>query len=270
MRLSSSRSFLSIATLLVCLVFISGCRYLIPEDPSAPRYNSVLGGKRAPEKNDETMHRPIMGTNPLAAVEPVPTAPVYAANAMPPTTMMEAPSYPPVSAQTEAIAEQRLQPPANYEAAYVPPPTATGERSFWDRMAFWREDPQPTAQDYARMQAAQRQAPEENVQPVRMASVGYPQLSTVPQAPMSDAARLSAVRNQLEQDRNAAAMASQQLGAAAAAEPSLLSPMPVASAPLPPPAPMTPMPMPSAAAPSGLEPITLRPPQPAYSAPYYR
>ena len=281
MRFSHAQRAFTLGLVLVLCTSISGCRYLIPEDPSAPRYNDVLGGKRVPERNQSTGKPQASMSAPTLAAAPVATAPVYYG---------ATPEYPPVSDETRALAAQRFEP--SYTAATPPGMPVADDRSFWDRMAFWREDEGPNAQAIAREQAYLRKAPIENTQPVmqapmlaaptavyttpmaqpapmavvaqppiapqvQMASVGYPQLSNVPAAPMSDAARMQGVRAQLEQDRYAASQASQNLARQAAQEPSLLSTLPA------PPSPMMASPAPPMyqAPSSGLEPIRLTPPQ---------
>jgi hypothetical protein len=67
------------------LASLPACSLLIPENPSTPRYNSVLGAPRAPE------------LNPAAARSMSPTSSAAPANA---------PSFPPVDPATEARAAQ--------------------------------------------------------------------------------------------------------------------------------------------------------------------
>ncbi len=265
----SSRVSPSIFTVILCLVCLTGCKWLIPENPSAPRYNTVLGGKRTPALN-----------RPAGADAPYVPGPgsqaMPPAGALAPAVVQAAPAYPPVSVETQAMAEQRISEQQMATPPSAPPPQ---ERGFWDRMAFWRSD-EPQLQVSAAVQPTMeaRRMPPENVMqgaPVDAVQVAdnsaYPKLSAVPPRPQSDAERLASVRSQLEQERATANQSSTNLSAAAAAEPSLLAPMPepvsVNTLP-PPPKPMmesvappsyTPaMSAPLAAAP--LPPIVLKPP----------
>ena len=266
MNISAFPSRLLSCILLLGIVPLAACQFLIPEDQSAPRYNTVVGEKRIPERNRE------LRAAPQSSFEPSPAANNFGA----PQRLSTAPAS---AAQNE-------------------------ERSVWDRVAFW----EPSAVE---VPVGVRQVPEENnelanvapaaglsvatsasapasvityappSQSFQLATVGfptanpesYPQLSAVPARPVSDAARLDAVRAQLAQDRLNAAQASSNLSAAAAAEPSLLAPIPepvaVTSLP-PPPAPAQPLyqtpPAPLPAQPLPLAPIALRPPAPAPAA----
>lgn len=268
MRFPLNHAVLPVSVAVLCLLVLSGCRFLIPEDPSAPRYNTVLGGKRVPERNRE----------------------------VPPGPSSQAPSSYTTSSAASYSSGARQSP------AYAAPVEPAQERGFWDRMAFWRSDDTPSAPPPPAA-AAPRQMPVENASMLASSSAypaatpayqaspayatpsytsnsnAYPQLSTVPPRPDADAARLSAVRAQLEQERMAAGSASANLSAAAAAEPSLLAPMPepVAVSSLPPPpqpmisSPPPPTYQPAPAPATAMEPIRLRPPvpEPTSQAPAY-
>ena len=268
MQFSFRRSVRPALVLAALLMGLTGCRLLIPEEQNAPRYNTVLGDKRVPERNRET---PI---GPDSSAEPF--APVRISAAM---------EHPETAPATSAPGD---------------------ERSVWDRMAFWREDT---------MAQGARQVPVENTNELaaiapsygvntvasstsqadgisyappqgafQVAAVGYPtsnpesypQLSAVPLRPDSDAARLNAVRAQLERDRMNAGQSAANLSAAAAAEPPILSPIPepvaVTNLP-PPPAPAAPIyqapvapPTPLASPPIVAAPVALQPPAPAPAA----
>lgn len=275
----------------------SGCSFLIPENPSEARYNTVLGERRVPQENAKM-------TGGGASSMPVPSAPVQQqpmvqqmpAQELPPATPAPVPApvtsidLPPVDANTQRLAAERLQ----------------------------QQQDQMLAERMASSNAPQRSVPNENMQ---MAGGSYPDLRQVPPAPPrsgpnSDAARLDAVRQQLERDRAAATDTTRQVRDAAAAEPSMLGPngtmpapepimsAPVPSpqsfnapsapargtvAPLPPPPPLAAAPAPMAKAsatapiqmdqlpmntaparaPMAMEPITLRPPVVAQPAPQF-
>lgn len=298
----------SLAALTLVSVLASGCAFLIPENPSEPRYNTVLGERRVPQENAKTMgvgngggssmaapvapvQQQAIQEQPMMQPERAPAAPM-AAPAPAPVAMMD---LPPVDPNTQRIAAERIQ---------------QQDRSLADRLAFWREDGDSS-----------RTIPSENT-PTR--STGYPELSQVPPAPQStgpgsDAERLAAVRAELERDRSSAVSTSAQVRSAAAAEPSMLPPAvgvapaaePVYTAPAPapysqnapvnvppaadvrggiatlppPPMPYTPAPAASAPAPiqmdaipmrsasapapAAIEPIMLRPPVVATPAPQF-
>lgn len=193
MRLSSRRY--GIFMLLVATFSAGGCAFLIPDNPSTPRYNSVIGERRVPKENMGMLKNggaPAMSPGmPMTAPEPMvqatPLPPVAAA----PSTGAPEPimALPPVDAQTQRIADARLA-------------------------------------DEARQQG--RSVPAENMQ---LASSDYPILSDVPPAPpvsgdASAAERLGNVRRELEQQRVVSEQAKTQLERDAAAEPSMLSDLP--------------------------------------------
>lgn len=188
-----------ISTLLTLSLSAGGCAFLIPDNPSTPRYNTLLGERRMPKENAGMMKN---GAAPAA----VPSAPI-----VPPEPMVQAAPLPPV---------------ANAAPAAAPEPS----------MALPPVDPQTQriadAQLADAAQAQGRSVPAENLQ---LASNDYPVLSEVPPAPpvsgdASAAQRLSNVRRELEQQRTLTEQAKTQLERDAAAEPSMLSELPNPSA----------------------------------------
>lgn len=285
-----------LAALITVPVLASGCSFLIPENPSEPRYNTVLGERRMPQENAKmtgaggaTSGAPAPATsNAPAPVRPqsmVEQAPLPVVAAAPAPAPIMSTDLPPVDPMTQRIAAERMQQQA------AAPAVAGGANG--------------------------RTVPSENS--TQLAASDYPKLNQVPPAPPvsgagSDAQRLEAVRRQLELDRAAAAQTTRQVRDAAAAEPSMLGPngelpapqpimapapapapapqsfnapsgqgnMVVASLPPPPPAPMAvvskqapiqmdkiPMNTAPVAAPRAMEPITLRPPVVAAPAPQF-
>ena len=163
---------------LLLAVALCSCSLLIPDNPSAPRYNTVIGGSRRPEMNppasggDVQSHN--MGTSAATAV-------VKNDDENTPQPMAAAP--------TEQVV-----------ASDVPPPSGM---------------------------SSGRQAPAEN----GIAVAGdYPSLQQVPPSTTDpkEAARLNAVRAQLESDRNTAQGDRSRLNNDAVAEPSLIGIQPPA------------------------------------------
>lgn len=219
----------------------SSCSFLIPENPSTPRYNKVIGERRVPQENMKTMQGGAPQNSMAAPVAPmaqapmVDTAPMVAAAPAPaPIASMD---LPPVDPTTQRIAAERMQ----AQGRTVP-----------------SENMQTASSDY----------PQLNQVPPAPARSG----------PDSDAERLRAVREQLERDRAAATGTTQQVRDAAAREPSMLAPTsgtapapePIMTAPIS--APM-PAPLPQASAPVSVPSevrgsiASLPPPPPVYSAP---
>lgn len=265
-----------LAALITVPVLASGCAFLIPENPSEPRYNTVMGERRMPQENAK-----MVGSGGSASgVRPAPVAPVMQQSTPQPTMEPAAPVQP-VSAAPA---------PSAVTAMDLPPVDPNTQRIAAERM---------------QNNAAARNVPSENTQ---VAASDYPSLNQIPPAPPlngpgSDAQRLEAVRAQLERDRANAAQTTRQVRDAAASEPSMLgpngtvpeplmkTPAPPQSmnAPLPPPPPVysapAPAPMASApapiqmdnlpmntappSAPRALEPIALRPPVAATPAPQF-
>lgn len=88
------------------LASLSACTYFIPEDPSAPRYNQVLGERHRPERNVNMPDGPQSDNS--AAVNAF-TNPAYQSPApVMPVTQSNLPSYPPVDAATQARAEREM------------------------------------------------------------------------------------------------------------------------------------------------------------------
>lgn len=207
------RTFFPVCALLLCLVFITGCKLFIPEDQSGPRFNTVVGGRHVPQLNAASARgmAPDQSPEPQSSAAPVAPAAPMAGNAA---------AYPPVSPETRALAEQRMAASGD----------AQPKRSMWDRMAFWRSDDAASAP--AAPATARRQMPTENTQ----VAGNYPSVNQVPPSPQmsgpgSTADQLSRVRSQLEQDRMNSTNAGARLNSDAAAEPSMLAPMPSGAAP---------------------------------------
>ncbi len=218
----------------------SGCALLIPENPSSPRYNKVVGERRVPQENRKSMQ----GVGPQSSMA-APVAPVAQA----------------------PIVEQQM--PIDTSPAIAPAPAPIAS------MDLPPVDPMTQRIAAERLSAEGRSIPSENIQ---TASSDYPQLNQVPPAPArsgpdSDAERLRMVREQLERDRAAATSTTQQVRDAAAREPSMLgpngtvpAPEPIMSAPVPAPAPQSfnaPVSVPSDVRGN----IALLPPPPVFNAP---
>lgn len=200
-----------LAALISVPVLVSGCSFLIPENPSTARYNTVLGERRVPQENRKTMQ----GVGPQSSMA-APVAPVMQA---------------PIAQQQQVMETTSVVAPVPVTSMDLPPVDPTTQRIAAERM-----------------QAEARNMPSENLQ---FAGSDYPQLNQVPPAPArsgvdSDAERLNAVRQQLERDRATAAGTTQQVRDAAAREPSMLgpngtmpAPEPIMSIPVPAPAPQS-------------------------------
>ncbi len=90
MRFSSSHR---VCSALVALSFcLGGCSFLIPEDPSAPRYNTVGGERRRPQLNSMT---------PQGSPAPMPSAPVSQNGA-------DDGRFPPVDQAVQARAQEQM------------------------------------------------------------------------------------------------------------------------------------------------------------------
>ncbi len=196
-----------LAALVLIPLLTSSCAFLIPENPSAARYNKVVGERRVPQENAKTM-----GMGPQSSMS-APVTPVAQAPIMQQAPMMDTSPAP-------------MPAPMPVATMDLPPVDATTQRIAAERLA-----------------AENRAVPTENMQ---TASSDYPKLNQIPPAPVrtgpdSDAARLTAVREQLERDRAAATSTTQQVRDAAAREPSMLAPTtptlaapePIYSAPVP-------------------------------------
>lgn len=115
---------------LLALGLAASCSYLIPEDESEPRYNSVMGGRRMPQENASSM----------AGDQGAPVEAIQSSSNMP--------NLPPVSASTMAEANARMAssrsvPVENEypELSAIPPaPAASGAGSTADRLAQVRAE----------------------------------------------------------------------------------------------------------------------------------
>lgn len=241
------------AAIIAMPVLASGCAFLIPENPSEPRYNTVLGERRVPQENAKSTGMGGASGSMAAPVAPVQQQPM----------IQQAPMQPAPTPVTSAAAPV----PAPVATMDLPPVDANTQRLAAERMQQQQQNPSLSG----------RAVPSENGQPNNNT---YPQLNQIPPAPPkagpdSDAARLAAVRAELERDRNAAGTTSSQVRSAAAAEPSMLPP-PAGMAPAPKPAYTPPAPIPYTQAPPVNVPpsanvrgniATLPPPPVPYNAP---
>lgn len=194
-----------LSSLLALSVLSTGCAFLIPENPSTPRYNTVMGERRMPQENRAALSgapasMPSMAPAPMMQPEPV----MQEAAPMPPA--VQAAPLPPVAQATP-------QP-----AMDLPPVDATTQRIADARLA-------------AEAKAQGRAVPSENIQ----LAGNYPALSNVPPAPVMQgeqaaSERLAKVRTELEQQRTQTQAAKTQLERDAAAEPSMLSELPSTNA----------------------------------------
>ncbi len=207
-----TQHFSRYSTALLLTVSLGGCSYLIPPNPSSPRYNTVVGERHAPALNAQS-----------ATGAPTETAAV---------TPPDAPNFPPVDDATRIRAQQEMtaaQPVDAVSSAPLPSPTANGR-------VVPVENAAPTV------------TVAENTTYPSLASVPpRPVIS----GDESDAARLARIRSALEADRASANTARDQLAHDAAQEPSM-QPLPEATGTVPPPAPVSVAPVapPPAATPS--------------------
>lgn len=123
-------SFRRVVLPLVAVTIASGCAFIIPDNPSDPRYNTVLGERRMPEQNKS------MGSGGGATSAPVPAV---QQQALPPQSSM---NLPPVDDATRRIAEQRMGRaiPAENSSYPVlsempPAPITTGDDAATARLA---------------------------------------------------------------------------------------------------------------------------------------
>ena len=200
-------------TALVLVPLLTSCAFLIPENPSAARYNKVVGERRMPQENMK-----MQGVGPQSSMA-APVAPVQVTQQAP--VVQQAPMIDTAPAIAPA--------PMPVATMDLPPVDPSTQRLAAERLA-----------------AEGRAMPSENIQ---LAGSDYPQLNQIPPTPVrtgpdSDAERLRAVREQLERDRSNAWSTGQQVRDAAAREPSLLPgngtvapPEPIMSTPTPPPVP---------------------------------
>ncbi|MEJ0010544.1 MAG: hypothetical protein WDN72_08670 [Alphaproteobacteria bacterium] len=243
-----SRAFFPVSALLLSLVFLAGCSLLIPEDQSAPRYNTVVGHRHTPPLNpggsgEVPYQAPQQAGAPSSMVPPeVSMAPTPGASAAPTGDAPQAAAYPPADQQSQAAAQQPMN---------QPPPSPQPQRSVWQHLAFWNDDTvPPTPPPAASVSVAARQVPVENVPAETGQLAGnYPSLQDVPpRPPMTDSTRMGAIGQQMQQDQLNATANAAKLDADAAREP-MLSPLPASrgAAPVPAPVSVTPLPPPPGA-----------------------
>jgi len=183
------------------LLGLSSCAYIIPPEQNAPRHNTVLGEPRKPELNG----RPVAPSGtPTSAI----AAPVV------PVARNDMPALPPVDPSVAAQAAKEItsqQPTAvatTQSAAAVSYGAANGRRVPLENAAF------------------------------QMAGGSYPNLNSVPPRPVMEGPgsvkeRLSETQSDLVKSRADAENAKQALDRDAAAEPSMLAPLPGNDAPVP-------------------------------------
>ncbi len=243
------------------LVSLSACTYLIPDDPSAPRYNVVLGERHAPSANNvaptEADIAEEMGMSPEAilAYDVPPAQPIAAAPIEPVFAAPLPPQMPPSYAAASPYPPYTAPAPAPYASPYplaaAPPP--------YDLPPVGMLDQSQAQRDAASM--THRQTPYENyAMPPMQVAAGA--LNSVPQRPPlwgPDSARrqLESTRQGLEQERQDMGYARDRLNRDAAAEPRL-SPEPTGAIPYAPPAPSQPVGAPQ----SNRMPTGLMPPPP--------
>lgn len=252
------------------LLYIASCDLFIPPDRSVPRYNTVVGERRKPALNPGgALYRPLnQAPQSLAYEQAAPVAPVeqsYAA-AEPTPASISAPrkleareletrkleDIDPALARPQ-IADPRLNPQSQAQPK---------ERSFWDRLAFWRSDePVATANVNASYATASASlavpaapvaviatAPVNSADLAPLPTTGnqqiagnYPVLSQTPASPSAAVidnakARAAASQSELNAVSHDADAARNQLLKDATSEPSLLNnppPPPPSSIPAP-------------------------------------
>ena len=187
------------STLSILMLGLGGCAFLIPEDPSSPRYNSVGGERHRPQLNSMT---------PQGSAAPIVTIPM----AQNEGDSRGLPAQPSLPMPVNAPPVQAYQPPVQ------PMPVASV-----DLPPVMVQDASP----------ALRHMPVENGHIGRAAGEmtvsenNYPSLSSVPPRPPmagddSAATRLGRVRSELENDRDHGNAMRDQLNRDAASEPSML------------------------------------------------
>ena len=95
----------------VLLLVLSGCSFLVPEDPSGLRYNTVGGERHRPQLNSMT---------PQGSAAPIATVPVA-------QNMNDGSPFPPVDASTQARAQAQLNAPMDPNARHAPAENGRGE-----------------------------------------------------------------------------------------------------------------------------------------------
>ena len=195
------------------LTVVGGCAYIIPPEQNSPRNNIVVGAPHRPELNNSSMSgngEPHSALVPHSGVphEVAYNAPSVTLPAPVPEQAMTAPMLPPVDAATQAQAEQEMARQASPVMAGAPMVT-------------------PVTQG--------RHVPIENAPFEISANDDYPPLTNVPERPIMagpDSTReyLTAVHGDLVHERDNSANAAAALARDAAAEPSMLAPMPQTNA----------------------------------------
>lgn len=202
----SLSSSVRIAGGVLLLAGLSGCTYIIPEDASAPRYNTVVGARHKPERNT------IGG----ASSAPVEESNYSSQSYTPPSAM----PLPPVDPQVEAQAQRQMASQSADNSMVITSPNA-------------------------QLAMNTRQVPDENLEYQR-AQDGLLNVPPRPlnSGPGSASSRLDDTRRSLEQLRMDATTARDQLTRDAAAEPSITAePLPPVIAVPNPPAPGASSPM---------------------------
>ena len=213
------RTFSHLALGTILLAGLSGCTWLIPDDPSTLRYNSVLGERHAPVGNQSSaINKPLpeeeTGMAVMTETNTTPVAPMVQAQA--PTVVSAAPTpmvqvmpqapamrpqplmqgLPPVDALTQSRAERELarQTPtenAMYDVAQnnaftsVPPsPVAVGADAPAARLQNVRRDLEA---ERARADAARDQLSRDvQAEPSMLPNTGRPQDPAMINAPVND------------------------------------------------------------------------------------
>ncbi len=249
----------SLLGIIFALFYITSCELIIPPDRSVPRYNTVRGEKKRPMLNPGGS-----GFSGYNSVEARGNAIDYAYGnaAAPSTSAAPAAPLPPAPEQAPVVQEKAVQetvaPKPRMQAA-----APLEEKSFWSKMAFWREDEKIVeAPISARRRPMENDATLASTASVATSPVGsselaplpqttatnpgkdpFPTLSGTPEKPSfagidNSKQRAMAARNELEADRTNALAARDQLAKDAVAEPSLLANPPAISQLPPPPASM--------------------------------
>ncbi len=169
---------------------LGGCAFLVPEDPSAPRYNSVSGERHRPQMNSMT---------PQGSAAPIATTPIAQNGGDS--------RFPPVDQSVQAQANQQIS------SVGLPPPMS--------------QDPALAGRH---MPMENNLAPSGAGGDIAVSENNYPPLYNVPQRPPvsgddSAAAHLGRVRSELERDRDNGNAVRDQLNRDAASEPSMLKKM---------------------------------------------
>ncbi|MBN8543833.1 MAG: hypothetical protein J0M34_06170 [Alphaproteobacteria bacterium] len=225
----------------VALTYLASCAYLIPENPKAPRYNTVMGDKRLPPKNPSPANN---FTMPDAASQPAPAPAMQRhAPAAQPQSMMPAPVPQPQAQITPPLPASQEQPfvqnTAPISRAPEPAPAPTSQEYSWWNPRGWFGDAQPAkpmntpspqlANNMATAPVAAVAAPYA-MQPLP-SNDEYPVLQNTPPSPLATGQaqardKLNSARGDMEAEFNNAAQRANQLRSDAQAEPSLLSSMP--------------------------------------------